>query len=99
MQRSHIPPDGNALHRFVVGHAFFVTRDTLRAGKRPPFPVQLIPVSGCITFRNGLTMDTSNSADLAGLFHRLPHVGRLLEHQLWEAAGGLSLNRDRKSVV
>ncbi|WP_244571315.1 hypothetical protein [Mesorhizobium carmichaelinearum] len=34
-----------------------------------------------------------NSADLAGLLDRLPHVGRLLEHQLWEAARALSLDR------
>ena len=41
-------------------------------------------------------MDTSNTADLAGLFDRLPHVGRLLEHQLWEAARGLSLDRSSR---
>ncbi|WP_258587973.1 hypothetical protein [Mesorhizobium sp. AR02] len=37
-----------------------------------------------------------NSADLAGLLDRLPHVGRLLEHQLWEAARALSLDRSSR---
>ena len=36
------------------------------------------------------TIAGPNSADLAGLLDRLPHVGRLLEHQLWEAARALS---------
>ncbi|MFA6155030.1 hypothetical protein [Mesorhizobium sp.] len=37
-----------------------------------------------------------NSADLAGLLDRLPHVGKLLEHQLWEAAHALSLDRSSR---
>ncbi|QKC80611.1 hypothetical protein [Mesorhizobium sp. NZP2077] len=47
-------------------------------------------------------MDNSNttagpdSADLVGLLDRLPHVGRLLEHQLWEAARALSLDRSSR---
>jgi hypothetical protein len=41
-------------------------------------------------------MDNPNTNDLAGLLDRLPHVGRLLEHQLWEAARALSLDRSSR---
>ncbi|WP_245268878.1 hypothetical protein [Mesorhizobium loti] len=45
---------------------------------------------------NSNTIAAPNSADLAGLLDRLPHVGRLLEHQLWEAARALSLDRSSR---
>ncbi|WP_245303363.1 hypothetical protein [Mesorhizobium loti] len=45
---------------------------------------------------NSNTIAGANSADLAGLLDRLPHVGRLLEHQLWEAARALSLDRSSR---
>ncbi|WP_246740859.1 hypothetical protein [Mesorhizobium sp. NZP2298] len=45
---------------------------------------------------NSNTIAGPNSADLAGLLDRLPLVGRLLEHQLWEAARALSLDRSSR---
>ncbi|WP_284276828.1 hypothetical protein [Mesorhizobium huakuii] len=45
---------------------------------------------------NSNTIADPNSADLAGLLDRLPHVGRLLEHQLWDAARALSLDRSSR---
>ena len=42
---------------------------------------------------NSNTTAGPDSTDLAGLLDRLPHVGRLLEHQLWEASRALSLDR------
>jgi hypothetical protein len=41
-------------------------------------------------------MDNSSAPDLTGLFDRIKHAGRLLEHQLWEAALGLSLDKSSR---
>ena len=38
-------------------------------------------------------MDTPDAADLSSLLGRLEHTRRLLEHQLWQAALSLSLDR------
>jgi hypothetical protein len=38
-------------------------------------------------------MDTPDPADLSSLLERLTHARRLLEHQLWEAARSLSIDR------
>src|SRR5258708_996461 len=38
-------------------------------------------------------METPDPADLSSLLERLTHVRRLLEHQLWEAARSLSVDR------
>lgn len=38
-------------------------------------------------------METSHLADLSSLLERLTHARRLLDHQLWEAARSLSIDK------
>lgn len=45
---------------------------------------------------NPNTPDLPNAPDLAVLLDRVTHVGRLLEHQLWEAALDLSLDKSSR---
>ncbi|MET2829454.1 hypothetical protein [Mesorhizobium shangrilense] len=41
-------------------------------------------------------MDNPNAPDLALLLDRVKHVGKLLEHQLWQAALDLSLDKSSR---